>query len=276
MADHNYSRLTVNSGEFGIGVVKYSDGEMLLNGGYFGMIALMDPTESVMALLCAGKTYWCIQGNVWGNDSNTISEPDRKILQEVQVVDVPLSITGGAAYVDAADNTKFKNAEAAAQSTLTGVKVIRHTHSVDETTGTCACGESFGDLAPDNHDGLRRVAKVNATSAADGNIEYWYCSGCGKYYLDAAATKEITYKDTILPAIGLRIVDDVKVWGPGDKPLGVIFHKEYNSFTVQIDGVKSADTGDSFPMGGMTAALFISGGALALMSIRARRKEEEA
>lgn len=184
--------------------------------------------------------------------------------------------TGGAAYVDAADNTKFKNAEAAAQSTLAGVKVIRHTHSVDETTGTCACGESFGDLAPDNHDGLRRVAKVNATSAADGNIEYWYCSGCGKYYLDAAATKEITYKDTILPAIGLRIVDDVKVWGPGDKPLGVIFHKEYNSFTVQIDGVKSADTGDSFPMGGMTAALFISGGALALMSIRARRKEEEA
>ena len=184
--------------------------------------------------------------------------------------------TGGAAYVDAADNTKFKNAEAAAQSTLAGVKVIRHTHSVDETAGTCACGESFGDLAPDNHDGLRRVAKVNATSAADGNIEYWYCSGCGKYYLDAAATKEITYKDTILPAIGLRIVDDVKVWGPGEKPLGVIFHKEYNSFTVQIDGVKSADTGDSFPMGGMTAALFISGGALALMSIRARRKEEEA
>ena len=216
------------------------------------------------------------------------------------------------------------------------------------------CGESFGDLAPDNHDGLRRVAKVNATSTTDGNIEYWFCDGCGKYYLDAAATREITREDTILPAIGLRIVDDVKVWSPDDKPLGVIFHPDYDSFTVQIDGVtvdpanydvttdpatgklivtfrtpflrtlafgehtitilsndgsasvsfkvdrayanapdgktggkgesggkdgkdgvKSAGTGDSFPMGSMVAALFISGGALALMSIRARRKEEE-
>lgn len=216
------------------------------------------------------------------------------------------------------------------------------------------CGESFGDLAPDNHDGLRRVAKVNATSTTDGNIEYWFCDGCGKYYLDAAATREITREDTILPAIGLRIVDDVKVWSPDDKPLGVIFHPDYDSFTVQIDGVtvdpanydvttdpatgklivtfrtpflrtlafgehtitilsndgsasvsfkvdrayadapdgktggkgesggkdgkdgvKSAGTGDSFPMGSMVAALFISGGALALMSIRTRRKEEE-
>ena len=216
------------------------------------------------------------------------------------------------------------------------------------------CGESFGDLAPDNHDGLRRVAKVNATSTTDGNIEYWFCDGCGKYYLDAAATREITREDTILPAVGLRIVDDVKVWSPDDKPLGVIFHPDYDSFTVRIDGVtvdpanydvttdpatgklivtfrtpflrtlafgehtitilsndgsasvsfkvdrayanapdgktdgkgesggkdgkdgvKSAGTGDSFPMGSMVAALFISGGALALMSIRARRKEEE-
>lgn len=100
------------------------------------------------------------------------------------------------------------------------------------------CGESFGGPAPGNHGGLlRRVDKVNATSTADGNIEYWYCSGCGKYYLDAAAGREITRRDTILPAIGLRIVDDVRVWRPGDKPLGVTFRQEYDGFTVQIDGV---------------------------------------
>ena len=79
--------------------------------------------------------------------------------------------------------------------------------------------------------------KVNATSTADGNIEYWYCSGCGKYYLDAAAVREITRRDTILPAIGLRIVGDVRVWRPGDKPLGVTFRQEYDGFTAQIDGV---------------------------------------
>ena len=258
--------------------------------------------------------------------------------------------TAGSTYVIEADSQLHTIVATDRAGNSTRMQItVNDGHTVG-TPATCKdmavckyCGESFGDLAPDNHDGLRRVAKVNATSAADGNIEYWYCSGCGKYYLDAAATKEITYKDTILPAIGLRIVDDVKVWSPGDKPLGVIFHKEYDRFTVQIDGVtvdpanydvttaldtgeliitfhtpflrtlafgehtvtilsddgsasvsfkrdkayagasggkvdavESADTGDSFPMGGMTAALFISGGALALMSIRTRRKEEEA
>lgn len=204
------------------------------------------------------------------------------------------------------------------------------------------CGESFGDPAPGNHGGLlRRVDKVNATSTADGNIEYWYCSGCGKYYLDAAAGREITRGDTILPAIGLRIVGDVRVWRPGDKTLGVTFRQEYGDFTVQIDGVTvdpanyevtadpdggrlivtfraqflrtlafgertitivsddgsasvsfrrdsaravtsggkagvtSAATGDGFPMGGMAAALLVSGSALVMLTTRARRKEEE-
>lgn len=208
------------------------------------------------------------------------------------------------------------------------------------------CGESFGDPAPGNHGGLlRRVEKVNATSTADGNIEYWYCSGCGKYYLDAAAGREITRGDTILPAIGLRIVGDVRVWRPGDKPLGVTFRQEYGDSTVQIDGVTvdpanyevtadpdggrlivtfraqflrtlafgertitivsddgsasvsfrrdsaravtsggkdggkagvtSAATGDGFPMGGMAAALLVSGSALVMLTTRTRRKEEE-
>ena len=208
------------------------------------------------------------------------------------------------------------------------------------------CGESFGDPAPGNHGGLlRRVDKVNATSTADGNIEYWYCSGCGKYYLDAAADREITRGDTILPAIGLRIVGDVRVWRPGDKTLDVTFRQEYGGFTVQIDGVTvdpanyevtadpdggrlivtfraqflrtlvfgerpitivsddgsasvsfrrdsaravtsgdknggkagvtSAATGDGFPMGGMAAALLVSGSALVMLTTRARRKEEE-
>ena len=33
---------------------------------------------------------------------------------------------------------------------------------------------------------------------AEGNIEYWYCGGCGKYYGDAGATREITRADTVI------------------------------------------------------------------------------
>ena len=147
-------------------------------------------------------------------------------------------------YVIKADNRLHTIVATDRAGNSTQVQItVNDGHTVG-TPATCKdpavckyCGKSFGDLAPDNHDGLRRVAKVNATSTTDGNIEYWYCSGCGKHYLDAAAAKEITHKDTILPAIGLRIVDDVKTWNPSDKPLGVIFYEEHDSFTVQVDGV---------------------------------------
>ena len=35
-----------------------------------------------------------------------------------------------------------------------------------------------------------------------GNIEYWYCSECGKYFINESATKEITLEDTVIPATG--------------------------------------------------------------------------
>lgn len=47
------------------------------------------------------------------------------------------------------------------------------------------------------------VAKKEATCTQSGNIEYWYCDGCGKYFRDENLTQEITQADTILPATGV-------------------------------------------------------------------------
>ena len=60
------------------------------------------------------------------------------------------------------------------------------------------CGGAYGSLAPDNHSDLKHFPAKWATAHAEGNIEYWYCSGCGKYYKDAGATREITQKDTVI------------------------------------------------------------------------------
>ena len=43
------------------------------------------------------------------------------------------------------------------------------------------------------------VAPKSSTCIQEGNIEYWYCERCGKYYSDEALTQEITHQDTILP-----------------------------------------------------------------------------
>jgi len=75
-------------------------------------------------------------------------------------------------------------------------------------TATCAnkakcevCGAEYGALDPKNHSDLRHVPARGATYLADGNIEYWYCTGCTRYYLDAAATRETTLAATVIPRL---------------------------------------------------------------------------
>ena len=47
---------------------------------------------------------------------------------------------------------------------------------------------------------LEHVPAKAATATADGNIEYWYCAQCGKYFADAAATRQIDRSKTVIPA----------------------------------------------------------------------------
>lgn len=59
------------------------------------------------------------------------------------------------------------------------------------------CGKSYGSLDPNNHANLKHIDAKAATVAEEGNIEYWYCDDCKKYFSDAAATREITRADTV-------------------------------------------------------------------------------
>lgn len=51
------------------------------------------------------------------------------------------------------------------------------------------------------HD-LKKTEAKDATCTADGNIPYWYCESCGKYFSDENATAEITLTETVVPAAG--------------------------------------------------------------------------
>ncbi len=51
-------------------------------------------------------------------------------------------------------------------------------------------------LTPNNHANLKHIDAKAATKTSEGNIEYWYCDGCNKYYKDAKATQEITKAQT--------------------------------------------------------------------------------
>ena len=53
---------------------------------------------------------------------------------------------------------------------------------------------------PEHEHDLERTAARGATCEQDGNIQYWYCEGCGKYFSDAGAEHEIARADTVISA----------------------------------------------------------------------------
>lgn len=62
----------------------------------------------------------------------------------------------------------------------------------------CAvCGAEYGKLDAENHADLKHIPAKAATWVAEGNIEYWYCEGCGRYFSDRDGTKEIRRADTV-------------------------------------------------------------------------------
>ena len=52
------------------------------------------------------------------------------------------------------------------------------------------------------HANLTHTDAVAATCTKDGNIEYWYCADCGRYFSDANAETQINKADTVEKAKG--------------------------------------------------------------------------
>ena len=86
-----------------------------------------------------------------------------------------------------------------------GVVFNKAAHSGDKATckakAKCAdCGAEYGDTNPNHHgDKLKHVVAKDATTSEEGNIEYWYCEACEKYFSDADAKNKITQAQTVIP-----------------------------------------------------------------------------
>mgnify|MGYP000963165986 CR=1 FL=1 len=115
------------------------------------------------------------------------------------------------------------------------------------------CKESYGSLDPNNHTDLKHIDAKAATAAEEGNIEYWYCSGCKKYYKDAKATQEITEAQIVTA----KLPSDNN--GSNNKP--------GNNATT------SPQTGDNSNFALWIALLFISGGAVTVTTVYGRKKK---
>ena len=153
----------------------------------------LDNVRPVISGIEAGKTY-C--------EAQTVTI-DEKYVGTVTVngTEVRLDETGSFTLSPADGEQKIVAADKAgniAEMTVT----VNDGHTGG--TATCTekavcevCGKAYGELDPKNHTDLKYIPAKAATEDAEGNIEYWHCEGCGKYYSDKDGTKEIKKADTV-------------------------------------------------------------------------------
>ena len=58
---------------------------------------------------------------------------------------------------------------------------------------------------------LEHIEASPATCTEDGNVEYWHCSVCDKYFGDANGNTEITLESIVIPSTGHTVVIDEDV-----------------------------------------------------------------
>ena len=101
------------------------------------------------------------------------------------------------------------------------------------------CGDSYGSLDPNNHTDLKHIDAKAATAAEEGNIAYWYCDGCKKYFSDKDGTKEIAKADTVTPKLPPKITagDGAAVTQGEKKELSFTSDASFADFLrVELDG----------------------------------------
>lgn len=114
----------------------------------------------------------------------------------------------------------------------------------------CAvCGKTYGELDAKNHADLKHIPAKAATWVAEGNIEYWYCEGCGRYFSDRDGTKEIRRADTVTAK-----------------------RKSGSAAAKPEDDPKSPGTGDTSNLALWIALLLASGGAAIGTTVVSRKK----
>lgn len=74
----------------------------------------------------------------------------------------------------------------------------------DSSTGN---GTIDGEGTTEKVHNAKHFEAKEPTCDVDGNMEYWYCEFCDKYYADKDLTQEISKENTIIKALGHNYVD---------------------------------------------------------------------
>lgn len=179
------------------------------NGEYIVYAMLVDANLNITYLRSDRVTVDNVQPVIGGiENGKTYCEAQTVTIDEKYVDTVTVNGTevtldeNGSFVLSAADGEQKIVATDKAGNTAEMTVTVNDGHTGG--TATCTekavcevCGKAFGDLDGNHHANLKHIDAKAATKTAGGNIEYWYCEDCGKYFADAAAAKEIKQADIV-------------------------------------------------------------------------------
>ena len=179
------------------------------NGEYIVYAMLVDANLNITYLRSDRVTVDNVQPVIGGiENGKTYCEAQTVTIDEKYVDTVTVNGTevtldeNGSFILSAADGEQKIVATDKAGNTAEMTVMVNDGHTGG--TATCTeravcevCGKAYGEPDPKNHTNLKHIPAKAATKTAGGNIEYWYCEDCGKYFADVAATKEIKQADTV-------------------------------------------------------------------------------
>ena len=100
-------------------------------------------------------------------------------------------------------STKSMTAAQFADGTVLNLLINGRADSEHPWYETCIYLEAAGKTLPvfkwQHQHQLTHVLAKDPTTSEVGNIEYWYCPVCGKYFADANGDHEITQAETVIP-----------------------------------------------------------------------------
>ncbi len=174
-------------------------------------------------------------------------------LESIAAVDATCEATGNIAYYKCSVCGKyFSDADGQNEITADSVVVPAKGHSLESIAAvgaTCVdagniayykcsvCGKYFSDadgkneitadsvVVPAKGHSLESIAAVDATCVDAGNIAYYKCSVCGKYFSDEAGKNEITADSVVVPAKGHSLESVAAVDATCDATGNIAYYK---------------------------------------------------
>ena len=204
-------------------------------------------------------------GHVWG-------EPEWNWSEDGASCKVTFTCQNNSEHKESPNVTVTSEVKTPATCTESGVTTYMATFEFNGEAYTDT--KEIADIPATGHN-LTNIPAIAPTCTKAGNIEYWYCDTCDKYFCDETATDEIALADTVLEATGHSYENGkCTACGAADPDYKPTESGNENSDSSETDNnTQSPQTGDNSNIALWIAVMLAAGTALTGTVLYSRKRK---